>query len=400
MLAYHFTEMPYPFLPEDAEKRYGSLRITLPNKYFDPKIGHELYNRYLDEHEYAEELGLEIMLNEHHQTATCLDAICAIPAAALVRRTRTAKIVLLGNPLPHRDNPLRVAEEVAMLDVISGGRIVSGFVRGVGSEIHPANTNPAQNRERFEEAHDLIIKAWTTHDVFHWEGKYFHFRYANPWPRPYQQPHPPIWITGTSPDGIPWVADHQYVFAAFLMAYDDVTRLYDIYRRRTAELGYAEPGPERFAYLALCYTAETDEQAWDEGRELLWYVQRRRHAALTNPPGFNSVRTNLMMLAGASKPYGDSFESLMAKGIVIAGSPDTVRRQCMEWHKRGCGHLLMMNQAGSLSPELTRKSMKLFAEEVYPALKELDPHLKPGGEEPYGREPAAAIQRRVMSAEG
>jgi len=129
MLAYHFTEMPYPFLPEDAEERYGALRITLPNKYFDPKVGHELYNRYLDEHEYAEELGLEIMLNEHHQTATCTDSVIAIPAAALIRRTKRAKILLLGSPLPHR-NPLRVAEEVAMLDVISGGRIISGFVRG------------------------------------------------------------------------------------------------------------------------------------------------------------------------------------------------------------------------------------------------------------------------------
>ena len=222
MLAYHFSEMPYPFLPEDAEKRHGSLRITLPNEYFDPKLGHELYNRYLDEHEYADELGLEIMLNEHHQTATCIDSICAIPAAALIRRTRTAKILLLGNPLPHRDNPIRVAEEVAMLDVISGGRIISGFVRGVGSEIHPANTNPAQTRERFEEAHDLIIKAWTTHEIFTWEGKYFHFRYANPWPRPYQQPYPPIWITGSHPESVPWVADHQYTFATFLTPWDVV----------------------------------------------------------------------------------------------------------------------------------------------------------------------------------
>ena len=398
MLAYHFTEMPYPYFPPEAEVEYGTPRVLLPNRFFDPAIGADLYNRYLDEYIYADELGLEIMLNEHHQTATCVDACVPISASILARQTSRAKLCILGTPLAHRDSPIRVAEELAMIDCISRGRVISGFVRGVGTEVHPANTNPALTRERFEEAHDLIVKAWTTPEPFNWEGKYWHFRYANVWPQPYQKPHPPIWITGTSPDNVPWIADHGYVFAAFLMAYDDVTRLYDIYRRRTAELGLPTPGPERFAYLGLCYTAETDEQAWEEGKELLWYVQRRRHPGLTNPPGFNSIRTNLMMLAGASKPYGDTFETLMAKGIVLAGSPTTVARQAKEWHKRGVGHLLMMNHAGAMSPERTRRSMELFAKEVYPELKDLDPSL--AVVDPYGREPAASIQRRVMGAEG
>ena len=86
MLAYHFTEMPYPFLPDDAEKTYGAMRVTLPSRYCDPKITHDLYNRYLDEYEYADELGLEVMLNEHHATATCMAANVSITAATLVRR--------------------------------------------------------------------------------------------------------------------------------------------------------------------------------------------------------------------------------------------------------------------------------------------------------------------------
>ncbi len=399
MLAYHFTEMPYPYFPPEAEIELNSPRVILPNKYFDPKIGADLYNRYIDEHIYADELGLEIMLNEHHQTATCTDACITIPAAALARETKRAKICLLGNPLAHRDNPLRVAEEVAMLDCLSRGRIISGFVRGVGTEVHPANTNPALTRERFEESHDLIVKAWTTPEPFNWEGKHWHYRYANVWPQPYQRPHPPIWITGTSPDNVPWVADHQYVFAAFLMAYDDVTRLYDIYRRRTAEMGLPAPGNDRFAYLALCYTAETDEQAWDEGRELMWYTGRKRHPGFSNPPGFNSVKTNMMILSGMDKPRGDTFESLMSKGIVIAGSPTTVARQIKEWHKRGVGHLMMMNQAGALSAELTQRSMKLFAEEVYPEIRELDNTPEVDGAPP-APEPAPAVQERVMRAEG
>lgn len=373
MLAYHFTEMPYPYFPPEKEIEYGTARVVLPNEFIDPAIAADLYNRYLDDYMYADDLGLNIMLNEHHQTATCIDSCMPLSAAVLARQTRNAKLCLLGNPLPHRDSPVRVAEEVAVLDCISRGRIISGFVRGVGTEVHPANTNPVLTRERFEEAHDLIIKAWTVHEPFHWEGKHWHYRYVNPWPRPLQQPHPPIWITGTSPDNVPWVADHQYTFAAFLMAHDDASRLFNIYRQRSAEMGLPTPGDDKFAYLALCYTAETDEQAWDEGRELLWYLNRRRHPALFNPPGFASVRTNMMMMAGIDKPRGDTFESLRDKGIIIAGSPDTVRRQLLEWHRRGVGHLLMMNQAGTLSAEKTRRSMELFAKEVYPEFKDLAP---------------------------
>ena len=176
MLAYHFTEMPYPYVPTEVEKEYKSARVIVPNSYCDPKIAADLYNRYLDEYEYADELGLEIMLNEHHQTMTCLDAVVPISAAALARRTKRARIVILGSPLPHRDNPVRVAEEIAMLDCISRGRITSGFVRGVPTEVQPANSNPAQNRARFDEAHELIIKAWTTPEPFNREGKLWHYR--------------------------------------------------------------------------------------------------------------------------------------------------------------------------------------------------------------------------------
>jgi hypothetical protein len=108
----------------------------------------------------------------------------------------------------------------------------------------------------------------------------------------------------------------------------------------------------------------------------------------------------MMMMAGIDKPRSDTFESLMAKGIILCGSPTTVARQAKEWHKRGVGHLLMMNQAGVLSPELTRRSMKLFAEEVYPELRELDPHSQVQREPAHSPEPAAAVQQRVGNAEG
>lgn len=386
MLAYHFTEMPYPFLPEDAEERYGAMRVTLPNRFYDPRKGHELYNRYLDEYEYADELGLNIMLNEHHSTATCLNVNVSISAAALIRRTRRAKIAIVGYPLPHR-NPVQVAEEAAMLDVISGGRVICGFVRGVGTEIHPANTNPTQTRERMEEAHDLILRAWTTQEVFNWEGKHYQFRYVNPWPRPYQQPHPPIWITGSQPSGAPWVADHRYTFCAFLTSYEQTDALFNAYRKRCREKGYPEPGPEKFAYLGLIYTGETEAQAEEVGKKLLWYLHRRRPPGFFAPYGFVPPE----LLANfydpvKNKRYTRTWEELRTEGVVIAGAPKTVAEKVKYLHERcGVGHLLMMNQAGFMTAQETRRSMELFAKEVYPEVRHLgEPQVSASVAAAYG----------------
>src|SRR5277367_4211578 len=118
MECWHFSEFPYPHFPADAPQS----RINLPSKHFDPAIGAQLYNRYLDEHCLADELGLNIMLNEHHQTPTCLNAAAPLSAAILARQTRTARICILGNPIAHRNDPIRIAEEMAMIDCISHGR--------------------------------------------------------------------------------------------------------------------------------------------------------------------------------------------------------------------------------------------------------------------------------------
>ena len=190
MKAWHFTEMPYPHLPP-KEDELESMRVTIPSKLYDPKIGSDLYNRYLDEHVIADELGLNIMLNEHHQTATCLDAAAPLMAAILARQTKKARICILGNPIANRGDPIRIAEEMAIIDNISRGRLDVGIVRGVPYEIFAANTNPTQTLERLWEGVDLIQKAWTSHDgPFNFEGRFTHRRMVNVWPRPYQQPHP------------------------------------------------------------------------------------------------------------------------------------------------------------------------------------------------------------------
>ena len=187
MKVWHFSEMAYhPAWPEVR----GSYRVVIPNRLYDPKIGADLYHRYLDEWALCDELGINIMTNEHHATATCADSVCTIPMAILARETKKVRLLALGMPIGNRNDPIRVAEEYSMLDVISRGRLEMGFVKGVPFEISPANTNPADLMDRFWEAHDLILKAMTTHDgPFNWEGTHFHYRSVNVWPRPWQQPH-------------------------------------------------------------------------------------------------------------------------------------------------------------------------------------------------------------------
>ncbi len=199
MFLMRFTERAYVDYSEaDVRQSFRSaVRLTFPNSHFNPRLGADLYHTYLDEYEYAEAVGFDgLMLNEHHNTPTCLGAAMNLEAAILARTTTRAKIVLLGNPLPIFDNPLRLAEELAEIDMISWGRLVSGFVRGTGIESWATNTNPVYNRERFAEAHDLIVKTWTTPGPWRWEGKHYQFRVVNPFERPLQQPHPPIWIPG------------------------------------------------------------------------------------------------------------------------------------------------------------------------------------------------------------
>ena len=222
MVCFHL--MPWPDLPADFEQTHDSAWLTLPNTIFEPRRGHTLYTDYLDQLVAAERLGFDVIgVNEHHQNAYGLMPSPNLMAAALTRMTSRAKILVLGNALPLYDHPLRVAEEIAMLDVMSGGRMIAGMVVGLGVEAYSYEVNPTFIRERYREAHELIVRAWTEPGPFHFEGKHYDFRFVNVWPRTYQQPHPPIWIPGSgSIETIRFVAERRYPFIALPYSQFDV----------------------------------------------------------------------------------------------------------------------------------------------------------------------------------
>jgi alkanesulfonate monooxygenase SsuD/methylene tetrahydromethanopterin reductase-like flavin-dependent oxidoreductase (luciferase family) len=375
MRSFYFSENAYPYLPDAST--YDSIRVTLPNKLYDPKIGAELYHRYFDEWQLADELGLNVMVNEHHSTATNLNPSGAVVLGVLARITKRARILMLGLPIANRRDPVRVAEEMAMVDNYSRGRLEVGFVRGVPYEISATNSKPVRMAERMQEAHDLILKAWTTHDgPFNWEGRFFQHRQVNIWPRPYQQPHPPVWVTCKSPSQIDWVADQGHVAATFLTGFDETKKIFDRYRQRRAAKGLTT-GEDRLAYAALIYVGETDEKAQAGAKKLMWYLTSNKvQAQFKNPPGYVPAPFAMQLLRGGSTAFDRSspLDVCIEQGIVFAGNPDTVFQQ-IKRHYEHCGgynNLLMMGQAGFLEHDETVSSIELFAKEVQPRLNELN----------------------------
>lgn len=380
MRFWYFSENAYPYLPPKDE--FESHRITLPNEIYDPARGAELYNRYIDDWQMVDELGLNVMVNEHHQTPTAVHPSAAIPAAILARVTRDARILVLGNPIANRDDPVRVAEEMAVIDVISRGRLEVGFVRGVPYEVVPANSSTIGQSERMWEAHDLIKKAWTTHDgPFSWEGTW-HQRAVNIWPRPYQQPHPPIWFTASSPSSAAPIARHGYITATFLTGFDTTRKLFDSYRKIRLDEGLSEAGPDRFAYCATVFVGDSDEDGIRGAEHLRWYFDNNKvppHLAL--PSGYAPPAALASIAKGPGgggpvgwiNPAGRPVDWLIENGMLFAGSADTVARQIRHFYERvgGFGNLIIMGQAGPMPSNLVQASMQRFAADVMPQLADL-----------------------------
>lgn len=370
-----FHLMPYPYLPDDFEERFSSPSLTFPNRYFDRELGHKLYHRYLDELEYADRLGFDgICVNEHHQTAYGLMPSPNIMAAALARRTSRAQIMVLGNAIGLRDHPLRVAEEIAMLDHLCDGRLVQGFVRGIGWEYFGHSINPARSRARFVEAHDLLVKAWTTGEPFQWYGANYEFRYVNVWPRPLQDPYPPIFIPGAgSTETMRFCAEHRYAYMTVYAPTRVVKRWFDGYRTAAAELGY-EPDPEKLVLAIPVYVSETDASAAAEGRrgiEWLFHKGLRQGLEIVVPPGYMSTSSLRGVIQAGMKPfYETSYDELVDEGYVILGSPSTVAERIEELRQElGFGAMCLLMAIGDMPHYQTVKSMELFATEVIPQFR-------------------------------
>jgi alkanesulfonate monooxygenase SsuD/methylene tetrahydromethanopterin reductase-like flavin-dependent oxidoreductase (luciferase family) len=379
MQFYCFHLMPWAYLAEDFFQSHKSAWVICPNTFYDPELGYPLYNRYLDELELADQLGFDgVCVNEHHQTAYGGMPSPNIMAACLARRPKQAKLVILGNVLPLYDHPQRVAEEIAMLGVITKGRVISGMVVGTGMEYFSYKINPTYARERFHEAHDLIIKSWITDGPFSRDGNHYRFRYVNIWPRTYQKPYPPIWIPGRAVPK-PWSGSPRK--NTLIWCY----RLWHRLSLRRQAAGYFAACCDKASYTVRhgqigwgigIYVSDTDEQARREYEPHYWYYARNLLKTTPQqalPPGHTSLSSVMGMMERRlkSRPSNlSTWEEVDKAGYVVVGSPETVRQRLEEYAKKvGFGLLIANFSVGNAPREYTEKSMKLFAEKVMPELR-------------------------------
>jgi alkanesulfonate monooxygenase SsuD/methylene tetrahydromethanopterin reductase-like flavin-dependent oxidoreductase (luciferase family) len=378
MKFFNFHLMPYSAVDLDAIAKHGSAWVTFSNENYDPEKGAELYHDYLDQMEFADQLGFDgVCLNEHHQTAYGMMPIPGVLAGALARSVKHANIAILGRALPLVNNPLNIAEEFAMLDNLTRGRIIAGFVRGIGAEYHSTGINPAFSQERYAEAHDLIIQAWTKPGPFSFHGKHYQFRYVNPWPRPYQKPHPPIWIPSQgSSSTIRWAAKMRYTYCQTLSPIAAVAKFFQLYRDEADKAGY-QASPDQLAWSNTIYVADTDKKAMREAKphlEALVNYLLKMPTDMLLPPGYSDTASMKRIRAVKVTAKTTTIEDLVKSGVVIIGSPETVREKLAEYQDlAGFNTSLTKTQFGTMPNEMARANMTAIAEEVLPAFRDRQP---------------------------
>jgi alkanesulfonate monooxygenase SsuD/methylene tetrahydromethanopterin reductase-like flavin-dependent oxidoreductase (luciferase family) len=387
-----FHLMPYPDLPDDFREKYRSVWVDVPSHLFDPERGHEVYNEYLDELEYAAEMGFDgVCVNEHHQNAYGLMPSPNLMAASLARRAPNAALIVLGNSLALYNPPTRVAEEMAMLDVISGGRLVAGFPVGTSMDTnYTYGQTPVTLRDKYREAHDLIVRAWTEDEPFAFNGKFTQLRYVNTWPRPLQKPHPPIWVPGGgSIETWEWITDMDYLFAYLSYAgYKRAKTIMDGFWDHVAEKG-KEMNPYRAGFLQFVAVAEDESQAEEDYAEAAeYFFERCMHVyrGFAEAPGYRSLRSLSAGLrtaigegrqgagAGAQGLFGNprKWKDYLEDGTIIAGSPAQVTEQIRQLaDDLRVGHLMLLLQFGNMPRDKVMKNIRVFSEQVMPNLRDI-----------------------------
>lgn len=382
-----FHLMPYTELPDDFRDNHHSVWVDIDSRLFDPRRAHRMYNDFLDELEFAAEAGFDgVCVNEHHNNGYGLMPSPNLIGSALARATEDAAILILGNSLGLYNPPLRVAEEMAMIDCISGGRIIAGFPIGTPMDTCFAyGQNPSTLRQRYLEAHDVIMRAWRDEDVFSFNGRFNQLRYVNIWPRPVQKPHPPVWIPGGGAnETLRWCVDNDYVFCALsYFGYDAAQGVLGAYRREI-DAGGKEQNPFRSGYLQFVGVGETRAEAERIYREPAEYFYARclhLFPGFTDAPGYRTESTIRRQLQ-APRPGGGvaalgatgapALEDIVERGYLVLGEPDEVAERLREIARDlNVGNLMTLLQFGNMDRDTANHNTRLFAERVLPQIADL-----------------------------
>ncbi len=367
MKASYFGSMGY------SERHKFPAIWPVPPMYQDPKLSMQSYQQGMEECEFAEEVGFDwVSLSEHHYSGNRTTPNPALMAAAVAERCKKAKIALLGQLLP-LNNPVRAAEEIGMLDNLTGGRVIMGFMRGTLSEDQVYGMNPQEGRGRLIEGMDLVLKALTEPQPFSWEGRYYQYRTVSVWPRPVQQPMPPAIVATRSEDTVRYAATHQLGLGVAYDRVENTAKVTEKYQQWCREAGW-QPEPDQIVYRGSICLAETDRQA----EQLLEHVEAGgRGRGLAMGP----ILTRAVQAARAGEHFdprqvseAGSHEDVLrdARGLFsFIGGPDTVVKQLKAFHDQcGIGVVDLGFQQPGIDHKEVMKEIELFGREVLPQMKE------------------------------
>ena len=387
-----FHLMPYTELPDDFREQNPSVWVDIHSRLFDPERAHYMYNDFMDEMEHAAKVGFDaVCCNEHHSNGYGLMPSPNLIASALARRANPdTALCVMGNSLALYNPPTRVAEEFAMIDCISGGRLIAGFPVGSPMDTcYAYGQNPSLLRERYLEAHDLVMRAWTEPDTFAFNGRFNQQRYINIWPRPVQKPHPPVWVPGGgSVETWRWCAEMDYVYCYLsYFGYKAGLQTMQGFWEEMKRLG-KEPNPYRAGFLQFVGVAETEAEAYKLYREPAEYFYGRClhiDPRFAGPPGYATEATQRAgiqsQVANAAlqnrkalqvSKSAREFDAILDNGYVIVGTPDQVAEKLRHVIRDlRFGQLMLLLQFGNMDKQLANYNTRLYAEQVMPQLRDV-----------------------------
>lgn len=348
MKASFFASVPY------ASEAAMTRDWPAPPVLCDREAGVRTMSRAMEQALFAEELGFDwVSVSEHHYSPRILTPSPMIFAAALTQRLKRARIALLGPLLP-LTNPIRVAEELAMLDAMSGGRIIVLFLRGTPNEILTYRNNPDESREITQEGVELILRAWTEPQPFGWEGRYFNYRTVSVWPRTVQAPHPKVFTSGNSPDSVRFAARHRIGLAMSFLPLSAIKQRVELYREAAAEEGW-RPSEEDVLYRFFTHVAESDAEA---------------------AKNVGQIKVNLKKIFNINQGVieavtGDRPEMREIDRPFLCGGPATVVDQIGELRECGVGNMDMSFTWPGVSYQQQLHSMELVGKNVLPQIRGL-----------------------------
>ncbi len=384
-----FHLMPYGALPENFSDNYNSVWVDIDSDLFKHEEAHRMYHEYLDQLQFADELGFDgVCVNEHHSNGYALMSTPQMMATVLARTTSRAAVVILGTSIACYDPPQRIAEDMATVDVMSGGRLIAGFPVGTPFDtVFAMGQNPSSARDKYYEAYEIIMKAWKERKMFAYNGNYYKQPFVNPFISPIQKPHPPIWVPGGGAiETWQWAAENDYCYTyTSYFGYKAAQAAVDGYWETCARVG-RDRNPFRFGFLQFIGVAENKKMAMElyrEAGEYFYDANLKVDPRWAAAPGYITEATLRAKMSSqtqraATKDEIRSFqgklsmEELVEKGYIIIGSPDEVADQIKEGMRNlNCGQFMTLLQYGNMKREVADYNMEMFARYVKPQLVDM-----------------------------